>query len=382
MPGKMNFRTRNLNNGIRCLAGLFSRRWVFGGPRSFSLILSSECNSRCIMCWFHSPLLGESATADLLHRQSGNSKPAFMSYELCTTIIREMHELGAARAILAGWGEPSLHPQFDRILELLVKLKIAPYVITNGLAIDEESALRWAGLPVHFRFSLHAGDPETWLKIHPHCSREQFERLEKVIRCLAGAEWATVSVMHAIQKANFRHIPAMVEHAHRCGVRQALFLPVRTEGSLAEHLLLTPDEERQLEGELANALQIARNLGIQTNLAEYLDTHRHMRNGVPDTAELYRRIPCYVGWIYTEFDLDGTMRPCENSRIVLGKAGSAKIGEMWRSQPYRRFRTEGRFLPSRRREVTGCPCNTCSMSKFNRNLYDLLHLKSTKYDEP
>jgi MoaA/NifB/PqqE/SkfB family radical SAM enzyme len=378
----MRLEYKSLNNGVRCLAGLVTRRRVFGGPRSFSLILSSDCNSRCIMCWFHSPLLGEMRTPDDLNSRSGNPKPAFMNYELCATIIREMHELGAARVILAGWGEPTLHPQFDRILESIVRLRLAPYIITNGLAIDDKRALRWGRLPVHFRFSLHAGDPETWMKIHPHCSREQFEGVERAIRTLAGSQRATVSTMHAIQKANFRHVTAMVEQAHRNGIRHVLFLPVRAEGALAGHVLLSAEEEMQLQRELAVALARSRELGIRTNLAEYIATHRHLRNGAPDTAELYRRIPCYVGWIYTEFDIDGTMRPCENSQIVLGKAGCTKIGEMWRSQPYRRFREEGRSLPSRRKEVTGCFCNACSMSKFNRNLYALLHLKSMKYDEP
>jgi hypothetical protein len=212
---------RNLNNGLRCLLGLISRRWVFGGPRSAAFILSSECNSHCIMCWFHSPL----------------------------------------------------------------------------------------------------------------------------------------------------------------GVRQILFLPVQAEGHLSRHVVLSEDEETELRGHMSAALHLAARLDIRTNLAEYMATNRFVRNGMPDTAELYRQIPCYVGWTYSEFDLDGTMRPCEKSQIVLGKAGSSKIREMWRSQPYRRFRREGRLLPTRTETVTGCACGTCSMAKFNINIHNLLQLKSTRYYE-
>jgi hypothetical protein len=75
------------------------------------------------------------------------------------------------------------------------------------------------------------------------------------------------------------------------------------------------------------------------------------------------------------------MRPCEKSQIFLGKAGSRKIREMWLSQPYRRFRREGRLLPTRREAVTGCTCETCSMAKFNINIHNLLHFKSARYDE-
>jgi MoaA/NifB/PqqE/SkfB family radical SAM enzyme len=372
---------RNLSNGARCLLGLYSGRYVLSGPRSFSLILSSECNSHCVMCWFHSPLLNPARAANNLNNQGGEAKPSFMDFRLCETIIREMHALGAARAVIAGWGEPALHPQIDRILELLVGLGIAPYVITNGLAIDADRARHWARLPVHFRFSLHAGDPETWLKIHPDCSIAQFELVNKVIRHLTGADKASASTMHAIQKANFRRIREMVEHARRTGVRRVLFLPVRAEGYLGSHVLLSGEEEKELQGELASALLLAKQVGIRTNLPEYMASNRYMRNGVPDTAALYNRIPCYVGWIYSEFDIDGTMRPCEGSRIVLGKAGNSRIRMMWRSQTYRQFREEGRYLPSRRKDVSGCPCRTCSMAKFNLNVYNLLHLKSIRYEE-
>ena len=132
---------------------------------------------------------------------------------------------------------------------------------------------------------------------------------------------------------------------------------------------------------MIKALRLASSLGIRTNLAEYVKTNRFVRNGMPETAELYEKIPCYVGWAYSEFDLDGTMRPCEKSQIVLGKAGRNKIRDMWLSQPYRQFRREGCFLPARREAVTGCACGTCSMAKFNINIHNLLHLKSTRYFE-
>ncbi len=334
------------------------------------------------MCWFHSPFLGVERETDGSISQSYASQNRFMNYELCETIIREVHELGTARVILGGWGSPGLHPKLDQILALLVRLGMAPYLITNGLAIDQQQARHWAQLPIHFRFSMHAGDPETWLKIHTGGSLRQFELLEKVIRHLAQSGRAEVSIMHAIQKKNFRHMWKMVEHAHRMGVRQVLFLPVQAEGIIALHVLLSKEEEeKELPVELALALERAEALGVRTNLAEYIATRRYVRNGIPDTAELYRLIPCYVGWIYSEFHPDGSMRPCEYSRIILGKAGQEKIREMWRSPAYERFRQEGRKLPLRGNEVTGCNCKRCTMAKFNLNIHELLHLKSLRYNE-
>jgi MoaA/NifB/PqqE/SkfB family radical SAM enzyme len=305
-----------------------------------------------------------------------------MDYELCETILRETHEMGTARVILGGWGSPGLHPQIDRILALLVRLGMAPYLITNGLAIDERRAHYWAQLPVHFRFSMHAGDPETWLRIHSGGSLKQFELLEKVIRRLASEGRASVSIMHAIQKDNFRRMREMVEHAHRLGVRRVLFLPVQAEGIIASSVLLSEEEEEnELVVELNRALQRAEELGLRTNLAEYIATRRYIRNGVPDTTEIYRRIPCYVGWVYSEFRIDGSMRPCEYSSVELGKAGQQEIRKMWLSPAYERFRREGRNLPLRDAGLAGCNCGKCTMAKFNLNIHALLHLRSHRYDE-
>jgi len=368
-------------NGSRCLFGLITRRFVFSGPRTIALLLSSECNSRCVMCWFHSPLLDVQRETDASIPQSLTPENRFMDYELCETIIREVHEMGTARVILGGWGSPGLHPKLNQVLTLLVELGMEPYLITNGLAIDLQRARLWAQLPLHIRFSMHAGDPETWLKIHTGGSLKQFERLETVIQHMAQSRRAHVSIMHAIQKENFRHMREMVDHAYRMGVRSVLFLPVQAEGVVASHVLLSKEEEKELPVELALALERAHELGIRTNLAEYRATRRYVRNGVPDTTELYRTIPCYVGWTYSEFHPDGSMRPCEYSNIVLGKAGQESIQTMWRSSMYQRFRHEGRSLPLRGSDVTGCHCKRCTMAKFNLNIHALLRLKSFRYRE-
>ncbi len=52
-------RLGDLVSGARTLLGVISGRKVFGGPRSIALILSSTCNSACVMCWFHSQSVRE-----------------------------------------------------------------------------------------------------------------------------------------------------------------------------------------------------------------------------------------------------------------------------------------------------------------------------------
>ena len=38
-------------------------------------------------------------------------------------------------------------------------------------------------------------------------------------------------------------------------------------------------------------------------------------------------------------------------------------------------------MPRRGTPVKGCLCGACCMTKFNQNLYNLLHLKSLRFGE-
>lgn len=371
-------RLGNLVSGARTLLGIISGRRVFGGPRSIALILSSTCNSACVMCWFHSPLL---ASAGLDAETSDPQRPPFMDFALCEAIIRESRELGTHRVVLGGHGEPTLHPRFDDLLDLVAGLGMLPYVLTNGLAVDLGRAREWASRRAHYRFSVHAGDVETWLRVHPRGSAEQFRRLEGVLGCLAASDRAQVSTMHVLQKDNFRNARRMVEHAGSLGIREVQFFPVRIRDLLTE-VLPDPEAEEELRGELRACERLAATYGIRTNLREFPESNHYTRSGVPETAALYRRIPCYVGWLYAEFDVDGSMRPCENSSIVLGRAGSQSVREMWNSPRYDEFRREGRAMPRSNTPVTGCPCDACCMPKFNINVHNLLRLRSLRYGEP
>jgi radical SAM protein with 4Fe4S-binding SPASM domain len=303
-----------------------------------------------------------------------------MDPALFEAVLRQCRELGTFRAVLCGYGEPALHPQFDRMLGLMMQLGLQPYVLTNGIGIDEARARFWATTRTHFRFSVHAGDIETWLRVHPAGTSGQFEQLSRTIRLLVAAGTPHVSILHVIHRANFRRMREMIEQAHDLGVRELLFRPARAEGELAE-VVLSPDEEAALRAELPSHLKLAEGYGVRTNLTEYFETNLRTQAGVVDTTELYRHIPCYLGWIYAEVDIDGTVTPCIGSSRVMGRVGEQPFGEIWRSERYQAFRREARSMPRRGTPVEGCKCSSCLMSKYNMNVHNLLHLKSLRYSD-
>ncbi len=360
---------RDLWSGALSLAGIVSRRRVFAGPRSVALAISDVCDASCMMCFSHSPLLGPPGP-----------RPAapYMEPEAFEGILRETRAMGTFRVVLGGNGEPALHPRFDGMLALMAKLGMEPYVLTNGLALDEKRARLWGNYRAHYRFSIHAGDEETWLRVHPGGRPGQFARLTRVIQTLVACGRPRISVIHVIHKGNFRNVRAMIEHARRCGLKDVLFRPVRALRELAP-VVLDPEEDRRLRSDLAECLPLAASYGIRTNIAEYLENNLWIDAGAVDTAHLYRRIPCYIGWIYAEFDRDGTMRPCLHSQWVMGRAGERPLREVWNSASYWDFRREARAMPRAQKLVRGCACGRCCMAKFNVNIYNMLRLKSLRF---
>jgi MoaA/NifB/PqqE/SkfB family radical SAM enzyme len=373
-------RLRDLVSGVKVLLGILSRRRVFIGPRSVGLTISNICDTNCLMCGAHSTLLKKPPVPGTMPTAAFASRQPFMDDRLLKQCLQECHDTGTFRLVLGGNGEPALHPSFDEVLVLMRRLRMEPYVLTNGLSLDRGRVKIWGATPGHFRFSLHAGDPETWHRVHPRNKPEQFERLSRHIKELAAAGVPKVSTMHVIQKANFRQVCRMVEHAREVGVKEILFRPARDDGGFAG-VVPGAHEEQELHRELSQAHRLAESYGIHTNLGEYLATNLYNHQGVLNTWPLYEKIPCYVGYLHAEIDLDGTLIPCIFSRRVMGKMGVDGLWDLWNSPPYRAYRLEGRAMPRRGTPVKGCLCGACCMVKFNQNLYRLLHLKSLRYGD-
>jgi MoaA/NifB/PqqE/SkfB family radical SAM enzyme len=373
-------RRRDLISGVKVLLGILSRRRVFTGPRSVGLTIANVCDTDCLMCGAHSPLLQKPPVPGAMPTMAFATRQPFMDNRLFESTVRELHSVGTFRLVIGGNGEPSLHPRFDDMLGLMKRFHMEHYVLTNGISLNDARVKIWGTIPGHFRFSLHAGDPETWGRVHPKNQPDNFERLSRHIKELAAAGVPKVTTMHVIQKANFRQVRRMVEHAREVGVREILFRPARNDGGVPQ-VVLSAEEEQELHRELPHCLKLAESYGIHTNLTEYMANNLYNRRGKINTWPLYQKIPCYVGYLHTEIDLDGTVVPCIFSKRVMGRVGVDRLGDLWRSPRYGAYRLEGRAMPRRGTPVKGCLCSACCMAKFNQNLYNLLHLKSLRFGE-
>jgi radical SAM protein with 4Fe4S-binding SPASM domain len=92
-----------------------------------------------------------------------------------------------------------------------------------------------------------------------------------------------------------------------------------------------------------------------------------------DTTQLYQKIPCYYGWLSTRLYPDGEVYPCCRGNVSLGNFNESQFRDIWNGERYRRFRVEGRSLPTNKSLVTGCDCQHCIHYQANLRMHRFLH---------
>jgi len=85
-----------------------------------NLELTGKCNARCVMC----------PRDAVVH-------PVIMGVDTLRAVIRRLDPHDVARVVVAGFGEPTTHPQFEQCLELLAGAPVPVDLVTNGQLIDE-----------------------------------------------------------------------------------------------------------------------------------------------------------------------------------------------------------------------------------------------------
>jgi radical SAM protein with 4Fe4S-binding SPASM domain len=74
---------------------------------------------------------------------------AFIEVDLFAKIIDEMAEHPGTIIKVSGWGEPALHPEFDKILDIISRSPVRSVVYTNGTLLRRFSPARLLDARMH-----------------------------------------------------------------------------------------------------------------------------------------------------------------------------------------------------------------------------------------
>ncbi len=158
---------------------------------SLYMYISGSCNLACHHCWIEPDY------------QADNKNGKFLKLEHIKKAIREARPLGLQSVKLTG-GEPTIHPRFREIVDLIESQGIGMILETNGILIDDEMA-RFLKSKKHLSFisvSLDGARTET------------HDRL----RGVKGSHRKAVAGIKALVKAGFK--PQVICTLHKGNVAE------------------------------------------------------------------------------------------------------------------------------------------------------------------
>lgn len=317
----------SLLDNFKFITGILQRKQAFTGPHTVMIDIEDDCDLNCIMCYFHSPLLGK--------------KEEFcqMSYETYRSILEELKTIGTRKISICGKGEPFLHHKIYDILELTKKMKFYVNIFTNGIHIDKEFLKNILGLD-QITFSLHAGDRDAYYEVHPQAGEDCFEQIRYILNEIRGYKQKNhrtkpwIKIINVIFNLNFNRISEIFRFAEEFKVDELLFKPVQ----------LTPEQailgmnSKQIDY-LIQSLRKWQSSQIKNNINTYLATiipNNH--NYVPARVEKPFKRTCYIPWYQSTILSNGNVVACPYNQVVLGNVKNENFRDIWYSAQYNRFR--------------------------------------------
>lgn len=283
-------------------------------PRRLVFELTNACNLNCVMCG----------------RNAANFKPTvfdmnvFRSFEPLMDTVEEV--------TLMGWGEPTIHPHFNEMLEIINNHSARKYFCTNGMNLKKiKNAIFDYKVDV-FAVSLDGATDETNGRIRRGSKIDQItEDLKEIVRIKKerGLTYPWINFVFCAMKSNIHELPDLVRLAAEIGIEEVkvVYLTVFEEYLREESLWGCDDIIRE---NFEKAIAVGDELGIVLKLPHYVGE---------DVAGDKLHKDCYVSWRDFFLGSDGFVRPCMSTPIQFFQYDMNKsFMDMWNSEEYQRYR--------------------------------------------
>ncbi|RLE58970.1 MAG: radical SAM/SPASM domain-containing protein [Thermoprotei archaeon] len=326
---------------------------------------TNMCNFRCLHCY-------QRASAPL---------PTELSLEEKLRVIDQLDRAGVAAVALSG-GEPTLHPDFLRVVSELASRGIYTSLATNGWVFADKEKMEKAvkaGLN-YIEVSIDSAKPE---------KHDSFRRVpgawERAIRALENAVELGVSngMATIMSRDTLYEIDDILDLAENIGVERVIFFNFIPTGRAKDiaHNDLTPEEREEFLKILYNEMK-RRKLIILSTAPEYARVTLQLSHGEEVSPahfyigknEAVRVLAefiggCGAGRIYAGLEPDGTVVPCVFLPIPVGNLRTKDFSYLWRhSKLFNLLRDRENFTGNCR----NCPyrnvCGGCRARAYHYTL--------------
>lgn len=163
--------------------------------------LTNMCNHRCTYCMYQKSLPEFGLCDSFSFKDSIPEEDAF-------ALIKNLKKWGVKAIMFAGGGEPTIHPNFKKIVKFCLDGGLEVGIITNGARIDNS----WLGLTKRknlkwIRISLDASNTKTWKTVHLPSSENSFKDIIQTVTFLKNRGAKTqIGASFVINDLNWKEI--------------------------------------------------------------------------------------------------------------------------------------------------------------------------------
>jgi MoaA/NifB/PqqE/SkfB family radical SAM enzyme len=319
-------------------------------PAFLSILLNTHCNAACFFC-----------------READHKGTAVEFAE----VLKLDSAIRQARVVdLTGWGEPFLWPEFERVVEHILRINASPQLIqvtTNGSLLSKKWGQVLSGKIHLFVISLNAATSATYENQMRYKNAQfTFDRILKNLRAflpmLTDEDRERTDIHMVANTDNFREMSQLVHVASDLGIPQISIGHYISGDRRYMHKTLW-NVKQEYNDELAKAQEIADGLGIRFNGRKFFT----------GGSDILGAANCMAPFEQMFIETSGITAPCcfmGNERI--GNVFQDGFEAVWFSDTMNKLRQE-RFM---------APCKVCTVfSPFDEKTTHISATLLTKADE-
>ena len=321
---------------------------VKAGPKYLFLDLYPRCNLLCAFCNGQKP--ASPATAP------------FLRYDALARVIDEAAELRVEEVLLTGDGEPTLHPDFARIIARLRSAPVSIGMTTNGAFAER---LQPSVAAVHYlNINFSAPDEALYRRVQNPAGPSLYGRVVRNIRMLARrartrSREGKLTLVYIVNALNYKAVLGALAFARGAGVPAVKFRRMEPTPD-NKKIELSQSQRRELLDIIARA---PAGDPVEHNLPDL------RRQFAPPGRRLALMKACFTGYFNASVGIDGTVVACcANAALRMGNISEATLRRIWESSAARRVRQAGKYGFSPSRPPFGPACAYCYWAVENAAL--------------
>lgn len=321
--------------------------WIKKGdcfPTYVEIGTTNRCNHRCEFC-----------ALDFLERGGYD-----INKEVMLRTLKDMSKHGVLSVMFAGEGEPLLHKDIGIFVQEAKKYGLDVAITTNGVAFEQEKREQCLPNLSWIRFSVDAGTPGTYAKVHGTRARD-FDKvignIEESVRFKKQNKLeTTIGVQFLMIPDNIKETGILAENLKKIGVDNFQIKPYSHHPDSSNDFSLDSEVYNRVEEELK-----------KFDSPEFQILFRKMTLERIEEGNKYPK--CYGLPFFALMDVRGNVIPCNlfygNEEFTYGNLYKKKFSKIWKGEKRKEV-----LRKIEKKGVSECR-KGCRLDAMNRSLHIL-----------